>query len=105
MKNKFYNKKQSQSQNRSKRTNATNKTKSGKPDKAKGMGSHVFNIGKSEYYTKVKEFIMSHIRQEYELGNDIATAIEDGQDMDLNGLMPVTGTPDAPRPKELPTRC
>ena len=59
-------------------TNSKN-TKNGKPDKTKGLESHTYDIGKSEYYVKITDFMLSYIRQEYELGNDIASAIENGE--------------------------
>ena len=49
--------------------------KSGKPDKAKGLESHACNIGKSEFYVKITDFILSYIRQEYESGNDTAQVV------------------------------
>ena len=41
------------------------------------------DTGKSEYYVKITDFMLSYIRQEYELGNDIASAIEDGEEKDF----------------------
>ena len=40
---------------------------------------------------------MSCIRQEHELGNDIATAIEDGEEKDFTAHMPMMQTAEEPR--------
>ena len=79
-------------------SNASKNAKSGKPDKTKGLESHACNVGKSECYVKIAKFTLSHVRQEHELGNDIATAIEDGEEKDFTAHMPMMQTAAEPRP-------
>ena len=52
--------------------------KDSKPDKSKGLANHIFSIGKSEDFQKTHECLMSHIRQNYDNGHDIASATENG---------------------------
>ena len=80
-------------------TSKNSTAKSSKPDKTKGLESHIYNIGKSEYYVKVTDYIMNHIRQEYDQGNDIATAIEKGEEKTFSSLMPIMRS--ALKPDEL----
>ena len=75
--------------NRSNTSKNNNTGKNSKPDKTKGLESHIYNIGKSEYYVKVTDYIMNHIRQEYDQGNDIATAIEKGEEKTFSSPMPI----------------
>ena len=53
------------------------------------MESHAHNIGKSEFYVKITDFMLSCIRQEHESGNDIASAIEDGKEKDFTADVPL----------------
>ena len=70
-------------------TSKNSTAKSSKPDKTKGLESHIYNIGKSEHCVEVTDYIMNHIRQEYDQGNDIATAIEKGEEKTFSSLMPI----------------
>ena len=69
--------------------NASKNAKNGKPDKTKGLESHACDTGKSECHVETTEFMLSHMRQECELGNDIATATEDGEEKDFTASMPI----------------
>ena len=60
------------------------------------------DTGKSECHVKTTEFTLSYIRQEHELGNDIATATEDGEEKDFTAsvpTMPATTEPKEPSEK------
>ena len=82
MKNKQFRSRNNRGGRGSNRSNASRNSaaKSSKPDKTKGLESHICNTGKSEYYVKVTDCIMNHIRQECDQGNDIATATEKGEE-------------------------
>ena len=76
---------------------ASRNAKSGKPDKTKGLESHVHDTGKSECHVKTTKFTLSHVRQEHELGNDITTVTEDGEERDFTADMPTMPTTEEPR--------
>ena len=77
-------------------TSKNNAHKSSKPDKTKGLESHICDMGKSECCVKVTDCIMSHIRQEHDQGNDIATATEKGEEKNFASLMPTARTTSKP---------
>ena len=91
MKNKQFRSRNNRGGRGSNRSNTSKNStaKSSKPDKTKGLESHIYNIGKSEYYVKVTDYIMNHIRQEYDQGNDIATATEKGEEKTFSSPMPI----------------
>ena len=69
-----------------------NAHESSKPDKTKGLESHVCDMGKSEHHVKVTDYVMSHVRQEHDQGNDIAAATEKGEEKNFASLMPMART-------------
>ena len=74
----------------SKRFNSSkSNNEASKPDKSKGLESHICDTGKSECCVKTTKFLMSRMRQEHDQGNDVTTATEDGKEMDFTSLMPV----------------
>ena len=101
MKNKQFRSRNNRGGRGSNRSDASRNSaaKSSKPDKTKGLESHICNTGKSEYYVKVTDCIMNHIRQECDQGNDIATATEKGEDKTFAALMPIMRS--AAKPDEL----
>ena len=74
--------------------------KDNEPDESKGLPNHVFLSGRSEDFQKTYECLMSHIRQHYDNGNDIATAMENGKPCDFSKEMPTMTTPTPPTQKE-----
>ena len=75
--------------------------KDNEPDESKGLPNHVFLSGRSEDFQKICECLMSHIRQHYDNGNDIATAMENGEQCDFSKEMPTMTTPTPPTEKEV----
>ena len=70
--------------------------KDNKPDKSKGLENHIFSSGRSEDFQKIYEYLMSYIRLNYDNGDDIATAIENGKPYDFDKEMPSMTTPTPP---------
>ena len=70
--------------------------KDNKPDKSKGLENHIFSSGRSEDFQKIYEYLMSYIRLNYDNGDDIATAIENGKPYDFDKEMPSMQTPTPP---------
>ena len=60
-------------------SNRSNPKKDSKPDKSKGLANHIFANGKSEDFQKTCKYFMSHTRQNYDNGHDIASATENGE--------------------------
>ena len=91
MKNKQFRSRNNRGGRGSNRSNTSKNStaKSSKPDKTKGLESHICDIGKSEHHVKVTDYIMNHIRQEHDQGNDIATAMEKGEEKTFSSLMPI----------------
>ena len=81
------------------RRNTSNRStpkKDNKPGKSKGSPNHVFSSGRSEDCQKTCEYLMSCTRQNYDNGNDIATATENGMPCDFSKEMPTMTTPTPP---------
>ena len=75
--------------------------KDSKPDKSKGLANHIFASGKSEDFQKIFEYLMSYMRQNYDNGHDIASAIENGEPYDFSNEMPTMTTPTPPTAAEV----
>ena len=92
MKNKQFRSRNNRGGRGSNRSNASKNSaaKSSKPDKTKGLESHIYNIGKSECYVRITDCLMSHIRQECDQGDDMASAAEKGEEMNFARSMPTT---------------
>ena len=55
------------------------------------MKDHVFNFGSAKNasnYAPTERFILNHIRKTYKEGEDIALAMEKGEDIDFNTMAP-----------------
>ena len=50
--------------------------KDNKPDESEGSPNHMFSSGRSEDFQKIYECLMSHMRLQYDNGDDIAAAID-----------------------------
>ena len=83
-----------------KASNRSAPKKGNKPDKSKGSENHIFSSGRSEDFQKICEYLMSYIRLNYDNGDDIATAIENGKPCDFDKEMPTMKTPTPPTEKE-----
>ena len=80
--------------------NRSTPKKDSKPDESKGSSNHIFTCGKSEDCQKTHEHLMSFMRQNYDNGHDIASAMDNGEAHDFSEEMPKTTTPEAPSEEE-----
>jgi hypothetical protein len=63
----------------------------GKPQHKKGVGDYIYYLGTAKTatdYEKTTEYLINYIRKTYTQGNDIATALEDLKEFDLNDQKP-----------------
>lgn len=50
---------------------------------------HLGSANQAAEYETITSFIINHVRKEYQEGDDVATALETGEELDLLALMPV----------------
>jgi hypothetical protein len=61
------------------------------PKERKVLSDYIFNIGSSKQASEfelVSQFIINHIRKEYEDGNDVGDALEERKEVDFDQFKP-----------------
>jgi hypothetical protein len=69
----------------------SNKKNNDAPKERKGLADYIFNLGSSKQasdFELISQYIINHIRKEYDNSNDIGDALEDRKEVDFTKVRP-----------------